>query len=187
MRVFFLSFFLFFSFLAVAHEGHKEKNRPRLENIQEKIKDTAQEGRSITWTQWIGSWHLIFLHFPIALINMLAISELLWAWNREPIFEFSSKFLLISSAMITPFAALLGLIYSYSASYEGLMETFLWWHMSLGILTAILTIAVAFLREYLGVTIFYYACLFLLFLMVNVTGFFGGGMAFGPFHMSPPL
>lgn len=187
MRVFFLFFFLCFSFLVLAHEGHEEKKIPTLENTQEKVKETIQEGRPATWAQWIGSFHLIFLHFPIALINMLVLSELLWVWHRKPIFEFSSKFLLISSAIVTPPTALLGLIYSYSASYEGLMGTFLWWHMWLGIFTAIFVVIVALIRDRIGNSKLYYACLFLLFIMVNVTGFFGGGMTFGPFHMHPPL
>ncbi len=94
---------------------------------------------------------------------------------------------MISVAIITPPTALLGLIYSYSASYEGLMETFLWWHMWFGILTATLAITLAFIKEKIGTTKFYYVGLFILFLIVNITGFFGGGMTFGPYHMHPPL
>lgn len=187
MRVFFLLSFLCFSFLIFAHEGHEEKKTPTSENTQENVKEAIEEGRPTSWAQWIGSFHLIFLHFPIALINVLVISELLSAWYKQPIFEFSSRFLLIASAILAPPTALLGLIYSYSASYEGLMEIFLWWHMWFGILTAGLTVAVAFIREKNGSDKFYYAWLFLLFLMVNITGFFGGGMTFGPYHMHPPL
>ena len=187
MRVFLLLSFMCFSCLVFAHEGHKEKKIPTSENTQEKVKETVQEGRPTSWTQWIGGFHLILLHFPIALINMLAISELLWAWQKQPIFEFSSRFLLISIAILTPPTALLGLIYSYSSTYEGLMETFLWWHMWFGILTATFAVMLAFLKERIGISKLYYASLFLLFLMVNVTGFFGGGMTFGPFHMHHPL
>lgn len=167
----------------MAHEGHQEKQETTSENIQE----TAQEGRPTTWTQWIGSFHLILLHFPIALINMLAISECLFIVYKRPIFEFSSKFLLISAAIISPPTALLGFIYSYSAPYSGLMETFLLWHMWLGIGAAISTVVLAFIRERFGISKIYYASLAFLFLMINATGFFGGGMTFGPFHMHPPL
>lgn len=187
MKTIFLLCFLTFSFLAFAHEGHEEKKIPTSENFQEKVKETTQDGRPTSWTQWIGSFHLILLHFPIALINMLAISELLWACYKKPIFESSSRFLMISSAIVAPPTALLGFIYSYSASYEGLMEIFLWWHMWLGILTAALTVALAFIKEKVGISRLYYAGLFILFILVNVTGFFGGGMTFGPYHMHPPL
>ena len=187
MKIFLLLCFLAFSFLALAHEGHEEKKAATLENVQEKTSETLQQGRPTSWTQWIGSFHLILLHFPIALIYMLAISELLWVWCKKPMFESSSRFLMISVAIITPPTALLGLIYSYSASYEGLMETFLWWHMWFGILTATLAITLAFIKEKIGTTKFYYVGLFILFLIVNITGFFGGGMTFGPYHMHPPL
>jgi uncharacterized membrane protein len=187
MKLFFLLFFLCINCFALAHEGHQEKKEPPSENIQEKVKETAQEGRPTTWMQWIGSFHLILLHFPIALINMLAISECLFIWYRRPIFEFSSKFLLISAAIIAPPTALLGLIYSYSAFYSGLIETFLLWHMWFGIATAIFTVIVAFMRERIGISKLYYASLAFLVLIINITGFFGGGMTFGPFHMHPPL
>jgi uncharacterized membrane protein len=188
MRTVLLLCFLTFSLLVFAHEGHEEKSIPTSENIQDKVKETTQEGRPTTWTQWVGSFHLILLHFPIALINMLGISELLLVWLNRPIFDFSSRFLSVSSSVISPPTALLGLVYSYSASYEGLMEIFLWWHMWLGLLTAIFAVIVVLIREGgVGIGKLYYGCLFLLFSLVNIAGFFGGGMTFGPYHMSPPI
>lgn len=186
MKLFFLLCFFCTSCFALAHEGHQEKKAPTSENLEEKTEESVQEGRPTTWTQWIGSFHLILLHFPIALVNMLAISECLFAWYRRPIFGFSSKFLLISAAIVAPPTALLGLIYSYSASYSGLTETFLLWHMWLGIGTAVFTIFLAFMREQIKLNKFYYSCLAMLVLMINITGFFGGGMTFGPLHMLPP-
>jgi len=184
MKVIFILVFFFFSFLAFAHEGHEVK-KATSENIQEKGQETPQEGGSRRWTQSIGSFHLILLHFPIALINMLAVSESLLAWYKKPIFEYASRFLIISAAILSTPTALLGLIYSYSASYEGLMETFLLWHMWFGISTAALAIGVAFIRECIGPNSLYYFCMVLLVLMVNITGFFGGEMTFGPFNMYP--
>lgn len=165
MRIFFILCFLTFGFGAFAHEGHEEKKSAISENIQDEVTQLFQEGRPTSWTQWIGSFHLILLHFPIALINMLAISELFWVWYRKPIFEFSSRFLLISSAILAPPTALLGLIYSYSVSYEGVMEKLLWWHMWFGILTAALAVALAFIKEEIGASKLYYVGLFVLFLL----------------------
>lgn len=187
MKLFLLLCFLSVTCFVLAHEEHRKKKKPTSEIIEEKVKKTVQEGRPITWTQWIGSFHLILLHFPIALINMLAVSECLFILFRRPIFEFSAKFLLISAAIITPPTALFGLIYSYSASYYGLIETFLLWHMWLGISSAILTVVLSFIRERMGISKFYYAFLAFLVLMINATGFFGGGMTFGPYHMYPPF
>lgn len=183
--------FLSLSFL-YSHEGHKEmeKTKQMTENMHpagNQSTDQQSGGRPLTWTQWIGSFHLIFLHFPIALINMLAISECLFIWSRRPIFGFSSKFLLVSAAIASPITAVLGFIYSYSAPYSGLMETLLVWHMWLGIGTAILTIVVAFMREKIGLSKLYYVLLIILVFILNAAGFFGGSVTFGPFHMYPPI
>lgn len=193
MKFLFLLCFISFSFVVFAHEEHqkqmqeKEHVEAKEEGITEKINQSDTGGRPLTWWQWVGTFHLIFLHFPIALINMVAISELLFALFKKPMFEISSRFMLIAAAIIAPPTALLGLIYSYSATYSGLMETFLWWHMWFGISTAFFTIAVTFIREHFGISRLYYIGLALLFLMINITGFFGGGMTFGPYHMHPPL
>lgn len=143
-------------------------------------------GRPVSWTQWIGSFHLILLHFPIALIAMTGVSELLFAWCRKLIFDYASRFMIIVAAVLSAPTAILGLTYSYTTSYSGLLADFIWWHMWLGISTAIFAIFVAFLRERCGTTKLYYACLFFLFLLVNVTGYLGGGVTFGPYHMHPP-
>lgn len=162
MKMLILLGFLLLNFFVFAHEDH-------------------QNEMSITWLQWVGSFHLILLHFPIALINMLAVAELLLILSKRPIFDFSSRFLIISAAILTPLTALLGLIYSFSFTYEGLMETFLLWHMWLGISTAILAVVAAYIRERWGRTTTYLFCLILLLLLVNITGFFGGSMTFGTY------
>ncbi len=193
MKFLFLCFFISFGFAVFAHEGHQEQMQQK-EHVQEKKEDITEKnkqsdtgGRPLTWWQWVGTFHLIFLHFPIALINMVIISELLFALFKKTMFEISSRFMLIAAAIVATPTALLGLVYSYSATYHGIMETFLWWHMWFGISTAIFAIAVTLIREYFGVNWLYYSCLALLFLMINITGFFGGGMTFGPYHMHPPL
>ena len=178
--------------LLFGHEGHKEMEKQ--ETIQESFHPTQEEptvkhfgGRPQNWMQWIGGFHFIILHFPIALISMTVISELLFAYYLKPIFDYASRFMLITAAITAIPTALFGLIYSYTASYEGLLADFVWWHMWLGITTAIFAIIVAFFRERKGTTKTYYACFFLLFLLVNITGMLGGGMTFGPYHMLPPI
>ena len=180
-----------FSFL-FGHEGHKKKddNMPKQESVQAAQDQPAgkqYQGMPQSWIQWIGGFHFIFLHFPIALIAMTAISELLFTLYKRPIFDYSSRFMLIAAAVLAVPTAILGLTYSYTASYSGLLEDFVWWHMWFGFATAIFVIFVAFLRERSGRSAVYYACLFLLFLLVNVTGFLGAGMTFGPYQMYPPL
>lgn len=192
-KIFILSLLcLLSSTFLFGHEGHKEmdENKPMKESVQTIQSPPAAgqyEGRPQSWLQWIGSFHFIFLHFPIALIAMTVISELLFAWYSNPIFDYSSRFMLIAAAILAVPTALLGLTYSYTATYHGILADFVWWHMWFGFATAIFAIFVAFIRERLGVSKLYYTCLVLLFLLVNITGFLGGGMTFGPYHMHPPL
>ncbi len=174
------------------HEGHKsmEESKTQQESITRSSSQPTVKhfgGRPITLTQWVGSFHFIFLHFPIALIAMTAISELLFGWYQRPIFDYASRFMLIAAAVFSVPTAFLGLAYSFTASYSGILADFMWWHMWAGISTAIFAILVAFLRERLGRSKIYYTSLFLLFLLVNITGYLGSGMTFGPYHMHPPL
>lgn len=192
-KIFILSLLCLLSFTFLfGHEGHKEmdEHKPMKESVQttQVIPAVEQyEGRPQSWLQWIGSFHFIFLHFPIALIAMTVISELLFAWYSNPIFDYSSRFMLIAGAILAVPTALLGLTYSYTATYNGILADFVWWHMWFGFATAILATLVAFIRERWGISKLYYTCLVLLFLLVNITGYLGGGMTFGPYHMLPPL
>jgi uncharacterized membrane protein len=186
-----LSLLLTFTSL-VGHEEHKEVDKQ--ETLQESVHPTQEQptikefgGRPQTWIQWIGSFHFILVHFPIALIMMTGISEILLVWWQMPIFDYACRFMIIAAAVLAVPTALLGLIYSYTATYSGLLADFIWWHMWAGITTAILAIIVAFIRERYGISKLYYFCLILLFLLVNITGFFGGGVTFGPYHMYPPF
>ncbi len=167
-----------------AHEGH---DKITIEQESIKSNESHDGGRPQTWMQWMGVFHLFFLHFPLALINMTAISDFIFARYRKAPFKQASRFMLIAAAILSPLTAFLGLAYSYSVSYYGVMETFLFWHMWLGIASSILSIAVALIRELFGVNAFYYCCLVLLVTTVNITAFFGGEMTFGPFHLYFPL
>lgn len=190
MKILIIFCFLWFSCFALSHEGHQKQTTENVQLVDndpdENDRDSEQSGRPTSWLQWLGSFHLIVLHFPIALINMLFISELLLVWSRKQTYEFSSQFLVVSSAIFAPYTALLGLIYSYSLSYSGLMQIFLLWHMWLGIFTAIFAVGIAAVRYQLGRSLPYFFGLIILVLLVNLAGFFGGSMTFGPYQMLPP-
>lgn len=156
---------------------------------QETITTTvnAYGGQPISWTQWIGRFHLIILHLPIALIIMTVVAELLFSLLQRPIFDNASKFMIVSAAFLAPPTALLGLIYSTTMFFTGVLAVYFIWHMLFGISTALLAIYVAYIRVTDGRTTFYLSCLALLFLVVSTTAFFGGQLTFGPNHMSPPI
>ena len=192
-RFLILIFLCFVSFSSLnSHEGHKEMGSH--EQLNESIQPTQDQptikqfgGKPQNWMQWVGGFHFVFLHFPIALITLTAISELLFGWYQRPIFDYASRFMLVSAAIFAIPTALFGLIYSYTATYEGLLADFVWWHMWFGIATAAFAGVVALIREQQGANKLYYTALFILFLLVNITGLLGSGMTFGPYHMLPPF
>ena len=144
-------------------------------------------GKPQSWMEWFGSFHLIIIHFPIALLSMTALAELLYAWYPRPIFNDASRFMLISGAILVVPTAILGLIYSWTGNYEGIFAELVQWHMWFGIATVIFAMIAAYLRESQGTSKAYYLSLLILFLLVNITGMFGGDIAFGPYHMIPPI
>lgn len=177
--------------LIYGHEGHQHTT---LGAISESIQgvDGAPivkefHSRPESFAEWIGGFHFIILHFPIALINMAAIAEFLYFWTKKSIFDLSATFMLITAAILIVPTALFGYIYSTTAVYHGLLADFLWWHMWFGISTAILTIVTAYLKVKKGTIPLYYILLFVVFFLVNITSMLGGAMTHGPKHMLPPI
>lgn len=141
------------------------------------------------WIQWIGNFHPILLHFPIALIVMTVIAELLALKSKSTIFSQAARFMISMAAITAIPTAILGLAYGYGANYEDALQSIFWWHRFFGIGTAILAVFVAVLKElnirekvamktygfFLGI----------LFLFVTITGYLGGEMTFGLFHLVP--
>ena len=170
-----LCFLCLLSFIFLfGHEEHK--------HMEDNISPPGPEvmarhfgGRPVIWMQWVGGFHFIFLHLPIALITMTAISEILFTWYPKPIFDYSSRFMLYAAAMFLIPTALLGLIYSYTGSYSGLLADFMWWHMWVGFATVFFAILLAFLRVRLGRSKLYYVNIFILFLLINITDILGVG------------
>lgn len=180
-----MCFFMFFQVQSYGHEGHHEDTA------------TASEKQvnvmySVKIIQWLGNYHPILLHFPIALINMVVVSELLFFWYRNPVFIQASRFMIVAAAVTAIPTALTGLAYSYGADYEGLQASYFWWHRFFGIFTTVLAIVTAVIQEqYLrrGETRppLFYLSLFILFVSVNITGFLGGSLTFGTRHLWPPF
>ncbi len=174
---------LLFQVRAFSHEGHQEEAA----QVSEKQVEEAMVDKII---KWVGNFHPILLHFPIALITMAAVSELLFFWYGNSLFDQASRFMVLAGAVTVIPTVLTGLAYGYNAQYEGIMSTYFWWHRFSGIFTAMLAIITAVIRElpqqkfpYLRTA--YYICLSLLFISVNVTGFLGGSLTFGIGHLWP--
>jgi uncharacterized membrane protein len=151
----------------VAHEGHHEL-----------MAEQTLVGSGSDLMLQVGNLHLFLLHFPIALIVMTVVAELLFVLFRRSIYDYAARFMLLSAAIFAVPTAFAGLLLRYSSTYEGILAIYIWWHMIAGIATMLLTLYVAYLRERVGLGRYYYLALALLFLLVNVTGLLGGWVAF---------
>ncbi|NGX50717.1 MAG: hypothetical protein K1060chlam2_00567 [Chlamydiae bacterium] len=141
------------------------------------------------WIIWIGNFHPILLHFPIALIVMTAVAELIGMKSPSPLFKQAARFMISAAALTALPTALLGLAYGYDVSYDELHSLLFWWHRSLGLSTALLALITASFKELqirgkIGRSA-YLICLTLLLLLVTATAFLGGEMTFGPFPLLP--
>lgn len=129
------------------------------------------------YLEWFGRLHPIVLHFPIVLIFMAGVSELLSVWDQNPMYLFTTSFLLLAAALFVIPTVLSG--WAFEESHEIMGFTF-WWHKFFGILTLFLTIATVFLRVYIGRQTLYFVSLSLTVASVLIAAHFGGLMVFGP-------
>lgn len=167
-----------------AHEEHHEGIAISEASTALNSPDSPTQKSVDSWINKIGRLHLLFLHFPIALIVMTVLAELLWLVYANHLFDHAARFMLLAAAVFAPVTALLGLALSYHVPYDGISQELFEWHRYFGILTTGLVIIAAILRElYIrrlaeSLTV-YYICLFFLFICINLTGTFGGVLAFG--------
>ena len=166
---------------SVAHEGHHLQVGD-IENSW--LKPDPLSSNWDRFIDWIGGFHFVFLHFPIAMIVMSVAAELLGVWFRNPLFSDAARFMILTAAIFAPITALLGLALGYHSNYQGAELDLYTWHRLFGLLTAGLAVITAILREGYTYRIFrsltgYYIALVALFILVSLTGSFGGEMTFG--------
>lgn len=190
----FFVFLVFIPYLAIAQTGHHEEEKAPQTHQQKGHVHNHGAGEHDTGYEklikWVGNFHPIIIHFPIALIIMTGFSELFAIRSPSPIFDHSSRFMIIASAITATPAALLGLAYGYEASYSGALIDIFWWHRFSGITTAILAATSALLKELIirqktDKVIYYHISLVITVLFVTITSYLGGEMTFGLFNLFP--
>lgn len=148
--------------LIVAHEGHSHLN----------------------WIQALGLFHLIFLHFPIALVYSGAIAEALFFKSHKSFYDHAARFILIASLISIVPTILTGLAFQYQVPYEGVEATLLFWHTYIGYSIFVLNLLVVIFKELhvrrkIKTPWVHLSLLLALFILVNITGYLGGMLTFG--------
>lgn len=132
--------------------------------------------------EWIGNFHFVFLHFPIALIIMTAFAELFFAYTGKAFYSNAARFMLIAATLFALPTALFG----YALSIHTTLTADLYWHRLFGFFTAFFAIITLLLREKQYRRSYQFALL-ILFLSINITASLGGDMTFGEDALTPPF
>lgn len=140
--------------------------------------------------RFVGKFHPIAVHFPIALVLIAALAETLAFFTDAKIFENTARFNMIIAALSGIAAVLLGLAAGSHANYPAELARSFFLHKWLGIATCVLILVAAVLselayrldrREY---RLSYRAVLLLCVMLIVVEGYLGGQLVYGPNHYS---
>ena len=140
--------------------------------------------------RWLGNFHPVSVHFPVALLAVAALAELLWILWSKPGFRFTSRFCLLLGTAGALLSATLGW---FLAGYEWVDPQWeLTTHRWLGTGTALFSPLVLALSEWserrdtAWLRYLFRTTLFLGAVLVSVTGFFGGVLVYGWEHYQWP-
>ena len=143
------------------------------------------------WKQalrWVGRFHPVSTHFPVALMFVAVFAEGIAWWTRRDSWLQTVRFLVILAAFGALSAAVLGWINAYFASYTGQLAPILKWHRWLGTGTALWCLICAALvllhecREGTTERQRFRGALLLGAALVGISGFLGSALIYGLDH-----
>jgi uncharacterized membrane protein len=146
-----------------------------------------------TWKRairWIGRFHPVSTHFPVALMYVAVLAEGFAWWTRRETWMQTIRFLVVLGALGAVAAASLGWINAGFTNYVGSSATILKYHRWLGTFTAGWTVLCAGLavanecREGSADRRRFRGALMVGGLLVGVSGFLGSALIFGLDHYS---
>lgn len=141
-----------------SHEGHEE--------------------HASNFINWIGSFHPILLHFPIALVTMTGVAECFARLRDKQSYDDAARFMINAAAIFVIPTIICGWALSYGMDYSGDLQNTFWWHRFFGITTGVLLITTAYFRRRSANTT-YLLLLTATILSVATTGYLGGTLTFG--------
>jgi uncharacterized membrane protein len=138
--------------------------------------------------RWVGRFHPVSTHFPVALMFVAVFAEGLAWWTRRESWLQTVRLLVILAALGALAAAGLGWINAYFASYTGQLAPILKWHRWLGTGTGVWSVVCAGLvmlsdcREGSKERQRFRGALLLGAALVGLTGFLGSALIYGLDH-----
>ena len=142
-------------------------------------------GESSSLLTFIGKFHPLIIHFPIALVLTALFFTGLSMFFKVEIFDTLSIYLIYFAALSAIAAATLGLIAGSDASYPSFLVSSFEWHRILGISTTVVTFITAYFgyrqlsQNKTGGTMLYRLFLLLNAVLVGITGHLGATLVYG--------
>lgn len=136
------------------------------------------------WLLFAGKFHLLTIHFPIALLYLVPLLELIGRHKRFPHLRASVEFMLMLGLLASLFAASLGWALARNGGYSGRIVA---QHMWGGLLTALACWLCWILRDHAASrrgNIVYWAALAITVALVSWTGYRGGQVTQGENHLT---
>ncbi len=137
--------------------------------------------------QWLGKFHLLLLHFPIALIFMAALAESWYWWQGDVVWmdtpPGSIRFCILAAALFAVPVAILGWLHAMGGNGASQPETLLL-HRWVGTGGALMLCLTAWFSEHdvaqRSRSVVTRAWIYGSALVIGVTGHFGGLLVHGP-------
>ncbi len=152
------------------------------------IQDQVQRPLWQRGLRWLGQFHPVTTHFPVALMMVAVLAEALGWWTRRPSWLETVRFLVFISALGAVSAGALGWMNAYFSSYSKAPGALLWWHRWLGTGTAVWVVICAGLllihkceegskqrQQFRGALLLGAA-------LVSISGFLGSALIYGLDH-----
>jgi uncharacterized membrane protein/mono/diheme cytochrome c family protein len=139
-------------------------------------------------SEWIGRFHPVSTHFPVALMLVAVFAESLAWWTRRESWLHTVRFLVILAALGAVSAGVLGWINAYFSSYSKETGALLWWHRWLGTGSSVWAIVCAVLivlhecREGSPERQRFRGALLLGAALIGISGFLGSALIYGLDH-----
>ena len=177
---------------AVVENAEPKKEEPVVAAVESpKVVEHPKKTAEPLWKhslRWIGKFHSVSTHFPVALMLVAVVAEAIGWWTRREDWMRTVRFLVVLAAFGGLAATGLGWMNAFFSSYDKAPGAVLWWHRWLGSVTCVWALICAGLaclgpcvegsserQRFRGALLFGAA-------LVSITGFLGGALINGLDH-----
>lgn len=142
------------------------------------------------WVAYLGRFHVMVVHFPVALLLLAGLCELAALRDRWRSLGGLVPALAGTGALASLAAMLLGFAHAMDTRYHGRLAEFLDWHRTGGIATTVAAfvawaLVVRRSRDRTGSATPTRVAVLLTAALVAITGHLGGSLVFGPDYLVP--